>query len=443
MLMSGNRVILVWAASLAVLIYALTWQIPRADFNTFIGVYGAAFGIYLWLLRKHQPENTSLLLAAGFLMRIVAVLAVPVLSDDAYRFLWDGGLTISGWHPFAHTPEYFANAGLFNRYCTPELFGLLNSPKYYTVYPPVCQGVFALSAWVVGGKILTGLVVLKLFLLLCEWGSIRCLRLLKNDYAAVAYALNPLVILEVCGNAHFEGAMIFFALWALWLLQRASLNKAAVVWALSVASKLLPLMWLPLVWARLGWAKGGRFLLAFSVASLMLFSPLLQMSVLTNMAASIDLYFQKFEFNASLYYLIRALANHFAEKNTGEILGPIMGLLSLSGLLFLTWRAIKRSDISLYALLMWSSVWHLLCSTTVHPWYVLVPFAFSLLTRWRFPLVWTGVAALSYSHYAGGLFQENYGWIAVEYCAVLGWMGIDSMKRGLRGIKNADFRGFS
>ena len=64
----------------------------------------------------------------------------------------------------------------------------------------------------------------------------------------------------------------------------------------------------------------------------------------------------------------------------------------------------------------------LFLSATVHPWYATVPIALGLLTRWRFPIVWSGLAALSYSHYAGGLFQENYWLIALEYSTL--WLFI-------------------
>ncbi|MEO0876545.1 MAG: hypothetical protein AAFY48_18235 [Bacteroidota bacterium] len=74
------------------------------------------------------------------------------------------------------------------------------------------------------------------------------------------YALNPLIIVEVVGNLHFEGAMIFFLLLGLWALLRwkGSDNKwwlaiSAVAMAMAVSSKLLPLLFFPFLIRRLGW----------------------------------------------------------------------------------------------------------------------------------------------------------------------------------------------
>jgi hypothetical protein len=57
-------------------------------------------------------------------------------------------------------------------------------------------------------------------------------------------------------------------------------------------------------------------------------------------------------------------------------------------------------------------------AAVVQPWYVAVPMVFSLFTRHRFLILWSGLAALSYSHYNGGQFQEHYWLIALEYIFV-------------------------
>ena len=127
-------------------------------------------------------------------------------------------------------------------------------------------------------------------------GALRC---------SLLYVLNPLIILEICGNCHFEGAMIFFLLAGMVAIQQGKIAKGALWWALATASKMLPIMFLPIVWRWLGWRKGLIFNAIFAVACLALFVPILVM--LPNMLDSLDLYFRKFQFNASIYYLVREL----------------------------------------------------------------------------------------------------------------------------------------
>jgi hypothetical protein len=149
------------------------------------------------------------------------------------------------------------------------------------------------------------------------------------------------------------------------------------------------------------------------------------LSVLPNILSSLDLYFRQFQFNASVYYLLRGIGFWSKGYDTGETLGPMLGMLTVLGVFFIAHKPYRFSkpirfvfaEFLLLALLLQLSL-----SATVHPWYATVPFALGLLTKWRFPIVWSGLVALSYSHYAGGFFQENYWLIALEYCVL--WLFI-------------------
>jgi len=418
----------------------------RSDFWAFLAAYLVFFGLYGWVLAQmsvlaEEPSRQRLsryYTGLGIALRVLLLFSLPNFSDDLYRFLWDGCLTMAGIHPFAHTPAWFVENQIFPPGTSPELYALLNSPRYFTVYPPVCQAVFALAAWLAPNNIWGGMLVMKLLLLACEIGTISVLS--KFDFtkairpsacrdssciihhSSLLYALNPLLLLEVVGNCHFEGAMIFFLLAGLWGLRQGRAVQPAVLWALAVASKLVPLMFLPLVWRWLGWWRGSVFLLVFGAASVLLFAPLLQPEVLSNMSRSLDLYFQKFQFNASVYYLLRAVGLWQTGFDRGDLIGPGLGLAVLLGVL--AWTAFRlRAGMPFGVLveaLLFATFLQLSCAATVHPWYVTVPLALSLLTErwWRVGVAWSCVVALSYSHYADGFFRENYALIALEYAVV-------------------------
>jgi len=428
----------------------------RTDFVPFITAYGTAFGLYVWLIFFQKNKSQAEIrwyVGLGIALRVLLLFSLPNFSDDFYRFLWDGHLTVAGVHPFAHPPAYFIENQIFPEGATLELFGKLNSPEYFTVYPPVCQAVFALAAWLNPTSVWGGVAVMKLFLLACEIGTIRLLGsglTFGKLSPAVLYALNPLIILEITGNCHFEGTMIFFLLLGFRDLKQNKVKRAAVWWALATASKLLPLMFLPIVWRWLGWRKGLVFNAVFAGVSLVLFAPLL--SVLPNILLSLDLYFRQFQFNASVYYLLGGIGFWIKGYDIGESLGPLLGVLTVVGVLVIAWfnptpdpSPTGRGDVeytafrsSLYSTsplpvgegsgvglnhaILFALLLQLSLSATVHPWYITVPFAMGLLTRWRFPIVWSGLVALSYSHYTGGLFQENYWLIALEYSVL--WLFI-------------------
>ena len=154
----------------------LAYFVQRTDFQTFIAAYTAFFGGYVWVVFYQQKQFSQAeiryLIWLGIGLRVILLFSIPNLSDDYARFLWDGHLTVAGIHPFVHTPAYFIDNQIFPPGITPELFSKLNSQGYYTVYPPVCQAVFALAAWLFPTNELGGVFVLKLFLLACEIGTI-------------------------------------------------------------------------------------------------------------------------------------------------------------------------------------------------------------------------------------------------------------------------------
>jgi hypothetical protein len=409
-------------ALLSVLTIFLGYYADRTDFIPFILAFLAAFLLYGWLAFGYHNISARHLLWLGVALRLLLLFSIPQMSDDVFRFLWDGRLTVAGYHPFLHIPRYFIDLHTEIPGITPDLFLRLNSPDYFTVYPPVCQAVFAAAGFVSPVEVLPAVVVIKLFMLIFEGYTVWLLWKNRGKFGlpenvAVMYALNPLVILEFSGNLHFEGAMICFLLAGFIALQKDKIVPGAICWALATATKLLPLMLLPAVWKWLGLQKGARFVLFFGLITAVLFSPLL--AVLPNLLESLDLYFRQFQFNASFYYVIRVLGLWLKGWDIGEYSGPALGLLTLAGVIWLALR-VRTGDSApaLARTLLFSFFLYLSMAAVVQPWYVAVPMVFSLFTRHRFLILWSGLAALSYSHYNGGQFQEHYWLIALEYIFV-------------------------
>ena len=413
----------------------LGYGVERSNFGPLVLTYGVWFALFLFVLWRwgDASEHRRLLLGTGVALRVAMVFGLPLLSDDVYRFLWDGRLWAAGFHPFLHTPREFLEQGLWASGIDAGLFAKLNSPDYHTVYPPLAQSIFYLSALVGTSSLWPGVLVIKLFLLTCELGTLYLLhKRFPLGRGALLYVLNPLPILEICGNAHFEGAAVFFVLLGLFALHHGRTAFAATSWALAVAAKLVPLLFVPILLRYLGWKKGLQFVGVFGSACLVLFTPLFNLEVLQNMASSLDLYFQKFAFNASLFYIFWEIGRFFGQYTMDKTLGPLMAVFAAGGILFLAWR-LRKKDARLVTFMLLASVWHLLWSSTIHPWYLCLPLVLvrspksegwmvdrrlstvDLLRTSQFVLLWSGTVILSYSHYAGGGFQENYVLITLEY----------------------------
>lgn len=391
-----------WLAAIA----ALAFVPEQSDFPAIIALYSLAFLAYAWLVRRGGVHWKSLLyLSLG--VRALLVFSFPNLSDDVYRFIWDGKCWQEGIHPFAYPPSLLAAGGW-----EPELFARLNSPDYFTVYPPLAQGTFFLSVWLSPDSWYGASVVMKIFSLFFETGTLFLLtRLLADRPEKILwYALNPLIVVELMGNLHFEAALVFFTALALYLHRQGRHGGAALAWAGAVASKLLPLMFFPLLIRRLGWKKSVWFFIWTGLAIALLFLPLLHPAFLEGMRSSLGLYFRRFEFNAPLYHLLKS---------------PFLPAITLFFVLIWLWKERRPRWDDLPQTLLYVSMVYLLTATTVHPWYLTLPVFFCLFTPYRFPLVWSAVAPLTYATYQCTPYRENYWLAGLEYLVLLMAIGWD------------------
>jgi hypothetical protein len=136
--------------------------------------------------------------------------------------------------------------------------------------------------------------------------------------------------------------------------------------------------------------------------------------LIENFGSSIDLYFRSFEFNASIYYLTREVGFWVVGYNVIQYIGPGLSLVTLLSVLAISLFRSRLKWNVFQVICVGLSIYFLL-ATTVHPWYIITLVGLAPLCGWRFPLLWSGVAILSYSHYAGGGFEENYFLITIEY----------------------------
>lgn len=413
---------------LVVGLFGLGYEVDQSDFGQIILYFSLAFAGYLALLLAGQrTADWRFGLMVALVLRLLLLGAMPALSDDVYRFIWDGRMLVNGLNPFAELPVTLLDSGEAIPGLTSELFGRLNSPDYYTIYPPFAQATFGLAAYLSFHSLWGNVVVLKLLLLLCEglglWAMFRLLRKWNlPEHRLLIYALNPLVIVEVVSNLHYEGAMVAFLLWAVVFLTEKKWAGAIILWTLSITAKLLTLLFLPFLWSRLRKKTALFFYTGVLLLLALSFAPLLGASFWRGFGESLQLYFRKFEFNASIYYVIRWLGYQLKGYNVIQSVGPVLGLLA-AGIIGMGGLLDKKTDWpSLMERSLWAITVYLFLATTVHPWYVILPLALSVFTRYRFPLVWTVLISLTYINYSYPEYRENLWVVGLEYITVLAWM---------------------
>jgi len=418
------------------------YELVRTQSKTLILVYiGLFLGYGLVITQQWNAIQTRWWMAIALFFRLIFLFSIPALSDDYFRFVWDGRLLAAGFNPYLYLPAEIINTSIATTaHLDVYLYKGLNSPHYFTVYPPLNQLFFYVAAYIGGSNIQLSVLVMRVIILLAEAGS--CWLLLssenigiqstrKKELNGLVYALNPLVIVELTGNLHFEAVTLFFVLLALrWLNrpwpQSSFFATSAIALGLGASVKLIPLIFLPLFIGRIGWRKGVLYTAIVGSVMVGLFLPFLSKDLLLNMGKSLDLYFQKFEFNASIYYLLRQLGYWMTGYNLIQLLGPFLSLMTFSTVL---WLMFQKRSLAEKMLLALSTYFFL--ATTVHPWYITTLVALGALSKRLYPVAWSLLLPLTYLAYATQPYQENLRVVGLEYILVFGVFVYEVFLKGI------------
>lgn len=419
-----NRIPILMVLSCILFYSSFAYDLNRTDYLKLIMLYSALFFMFyklIQLLKNHMLFLTWL----AFLFRAIFLLSIPNLSQDFYRFIWDGRMIFEGFNPYLFTVESFISKNEIPVEQALELFagmGELNA-SHFTNYPPLNQLCFVFAALFAGKSILGSVAVLRILIIAADFGTLffgkKLLEKLNIPiYHIFWYVLNPFIIIELTGNLHFEGIMIFFLVWSLYLLHIGKWQLSAVIFALSVSIKLIPLIFLPLFFQKLNWKKSIVFYFITSLITILFFIPFYSDTFISNYTKTVGLWFKTFEFNASLYYLAREIGYLFRGYNEIAVIGKITPLLVIVFVIIVTFLKKNKTTAELITGMLLVLSFYYFTATTVHPWYIATLLILSIFTNYKFPLIWSFVIILSYLAYTNANNTENLWLIGIEYLIV-------------------------
>lgn len=429
----------------SVLYFYFAYYLQRSNFTELIIIVFSLFFLCYKLI--HSKKISFWFLAGiGIFFRLLFLPSLPNLSQDFYRFIWDGRMLVKGINPYLFTPENIINNLSATLEVTKEMkiyeaqelyasMGNLNR-SHYSNYPPINQLCFAIAALFAGKSILGSAIVMRILIILADIGILYFGKKLlenldQNPKKIFWYFLNPFIIIELTGNLHFEAVMLFFMIWALYLLQQRKWIWAGVLFGISISVKLLPLLLLPLFFQwfmakkeisiSINLSKLITFYLIVIATVTLTFMPFYSSEFISNFSETIGLWFQNFEFNASVYYIIRWIGFKIVGWNIIASVGKILPLLVICFLLGITFFRKNKTFTQLLTSMLFGISVYFLLSTTVHPWYIASPLLLGVFSKYRFAIVWSALVMLSYSAYQLEDFSENLWFVATEYSIVIGF----------------------
>ena len=430
-----HRIILLISLSV-ILYFFFAYFLERTSFNSLLFLWVSLFSCFYFLI-KNKTIQFSTLVGLTILFRLIFLFAIPNLSQDFYRFIWDGRMILEGLNPYLSLPETFIQQGLKP---IPEALNLYDgmgemNGSHYTNYPPINQLCFFIAALFSSKSIFGSVIVLRILIILADIGILYFgKKLLEGLNLPIKnifwYVLNPFIIIEMTGNLHFEPVMLFFLIWGLYKLHQQKWILAALLIACSVSVKLIPLLFLPLFYQ---WFVNKKsflkdipklicFYLIIIATIVILFLPFYSSELINNYLNSVGLWFRNFEFNASFYYIFREIGYLFRGYNEIAIIGKITPILTIIFLLFFTFFKKNKIIIQLTTSMLFCLCFYYFTSTTVHPWYIATPLILSVFTKYKFPIIWSLVIVLSYQAYGNLPWKENLWFVGLEYLIVYGYL---------------------
>lgn len=364
-------------------------------------VWGAA----VCVLPRPRRGLRELVLCAA-MVRLVMLAAEPTLSDDVFRYIWEGHVAMAGGNPYLYPPAHtiWDGIGLV------DIRSRVNHPTVSAVYPPLTIWIFGLLV-----KIAAVPVVFQAAMGLADVGVAWMLgRILRRRGRSIApawlYALHPLGVVETAGSGHVEAMGVLCLLLAIDAWER---RESGSGWALAGAMvKFLPAALLPRLWRKRPWllVLGGLV----GVVTILPFA-----SAGGALLRGLETYAGHWRFNGLIHSVLEVAIG-------GHARWVLVGVAAL-----LVARAIRIHWLP-ERIALWAGGAFVLLSATVHPWYVLWAWVPALLCGVRSWTLFATMAPLSYLVFlaydpATRAWEEQWWlpWLTtLPFLVALGWESV-------------------
>jgi len=347
--------------------------------------------------RRPNLIRWEVMWGVAIVARLLLLFTTPSLSDDVYRYLWDGHVANNGVSPYALPIE---SAEL--DHLEIPVRALANNTWMASPYMPTAQWIFRGLNWVAPASPLSMQITMILFELGAAFFVAKLLTAAGYPSRRLLLVLwNPLFIVEIAHSAHIDAWMIllmlsgiWFALGAGWASGNHQSNDGSgpsrpywltspILIAFATLTKILPVLILPVLFWYWNWRQ--RFMYGILSVGLLIPAGLRAGWGLTGpldgtgLFGALRIYNAQWKFNSGLFFWVTRWLNDGdgyspspADGQVKFVVALIM-LIVLLAVWYFAYHAHQRQDIRASIRLMTIPLMaYLLLTHTVHPWYALI-----------------------------------------------------------------------
>jgi len=392
-------------------VYAWTLRDLRRETIAFEIAFFVAFALYAvavaFMLRDEHPIARHWLIvmfAFAIAFRAILILTPPRLSDDMFRYVWDGRVQAQGISPYAYPPSATQLVPLRDF----EIYPYINRKQSVTVYPAAAELAYAVLWQIVRDNTRGFQIAMTVGDVVAGALLVFLLRATNRPtQRALIYLWSPLVIFELAHSAHVDGLVLPFLVGA-WLA-RVKLREGATgaLLGVSMALKIYPVILFPALWRVQHDRRNRLWILPAAMLAAFLIPYFFYISQGAGVLGYLPNYFDE-RFNMGL----AGLLTYFLERTSFRpqtVVNAILALVLLIISLYFFSRPARDGERAVHRCIYPIGAFTLL-SQNLFPWYVLwlVPlvalylgagrfgFRFDAWTGW---FLFTGLIALAYTFF--------------------------------------------
>ncbi len=375
---------------MAVILFYPDYESPRIVRSLIIIVFMFLLSLAIFAeghnldFEKEHRTLFFVIVVLALAVRIIVLVGAEdkfYLSDDIYRYVWDGKVSAEGINPYKYAPLDQELEDLRDSSIHPHI----NFPHMRTIYPPVAQDFF-LAAYKIGGgniiafKLMFALFEVLTFFLLLKWLFIIGVK--RSNL--LLYLFSPLILVEFYISAHLDILGIPFLIAALISMEREKPLISGLLMACASLVKFYGLFFVPFMffhfkkWSRLAFLSG------FIVFGAFLYLPYI-VGIEFEVLGSLPAYLMEWHYYASVYDV---LLNFFETETARYIIWGAFGALFIF-LLFIRMNVYQK----MFAVFGG----YVVLTPALFPWYLVWIYPFIL--RNLSPAFWylTGSILLAYN----------------------------------------------